>query len=247
MTKNTISEDVVREMVQTGMIFGHKKSKTHPNMKPHISGNRNEVELINPASSWESLENAIEFIKNTIGDSGLMLLVGTNSSAKSVIEGFAKEFNFPYVTSRWLGGTLTNFSVIRSRVSYYEGLKEKKSRGDFAKYTKKEQHKFNEEIKKMSGFFEGLIPFVKLPDILFVVDIEEHNTSVREAKRLSIPVVAIVDTDDDPSLISHPIFASDHSRQGIAWIVEKISEAIRAAKLVPHAEGDKKNHNVGVL
>lgn len=243
MIKNVINEDVVREMVQAGVIFGHRKSKTHPNMRPYISGNRNEVELINPASSWESLENAVEFVKNTINGDSLMLLVGTTHPAKSVIEGFAKEFNFPYVLSRWLGGTLTNFSVIRGRVSYYEGLKEKKSRGDFAKYTKKEQHEFNEEIKKMSVFFDGLIPFTKLPDILFVVDINEHSTAMREAKRLSIPVIAIVDTDDNPSLVSYPIFASDHGKQSIVWVVKQISDAVRLARLTPRAEGDKKSED----
>lgn len=239
MTKSVVSEDMVREMVQAGVVLGHKKSKTHPKMKPHISGNRNEIELINPSSSLESLERAMEFIKDMLRGGGFMLPVGTKPAAREVIEEFAKEFHFPYVTNRWLGGTLTNFSVIRGRVSYYEGLKEKKSRGDFAKYTKKEQHKLNEEIKKMSGLFDGLIPFTKLPEVLFVVDIEEHKTSVREAKRLSIPVMAIIDTDDDPSLVSYPIFASDHGKQSIAWVMEKISDAVRVAKTALRAEVDK--------
>lgn len=230
METSTLGEDVVKMMVQKGILFGHKKSKTHPKMREHIAGNRNEIELFSPESVWESLASALAFCREKAKEGALVLFVGTTPPAQSVIESTAKELGSPYVTTRWLGGTLTNFSIIRKRVKHYEDLMEKRERGEFERYTKKERHDFEEEIGKLSKTFEGLRSLNRTPDIVFVVDTEEHKTAVREANRLNIPIVGIVDTSSDPSEIQVPIFASDHSHDGITWILEKVAAEFKAGK-----------------
>lgn len=236
MATKTISEEIARDMIQSGVIFGHKKSKTHPKMKRFISGTKNEIELLNPAASWESLEATMAFLEEIASKGGMVLFAATTPPAKKIIQSFAKEFSYPYVITRWLGGTLTNFSVIKGRILHYENLKDKKEKGAFEKYTKKEQHDFGEEIGKLSRFFDGFSSLKKLPDAVFLVDPEAHDTAVREAKKLSIPVIAIIDTNDDPSKIDYPIFASDHGVKSIEWVMAKLGDAIRRGKTLGAAK-----------
>lgn len=227
----TLNEELIKEMANAGVIYGHKRTKTHPRMKPYIGGARNEIEFIEPEASFSSLEKAVEFMKEKLRGGGLALLLGTAPAAKNAILAFADEFKYPYVVRRWLGGTLTNFKVINQRLNYYLDLRAKKESGELIKYTKKEQHLFTEKINKLSQFFEGLINLKRLPDILFIVDVEAHATAVREARRLKIPIVAILDTDDDPALVDYPIFANDHAKLSIEWVVEKIKKALATVDL----------------
>lgn len=230
MASIQLNDETVLEMAKVGVIYGHKKSKTHPRMKPFIAGNRQEIELLDPEATLEGLEKAIEFLKEKIKSGGLVLCVGTSAPAKSTVEAFAKKFDFPYVVNRWLGGTLTNSKIITERLRYYENLKVREEKGELQKYTKKEQRQFNELIAKLAKNFVGLAKYSKLPDSLFVVDVKANITAVREARKMKIPIVGIIDTDDDPDLIEYPIFANDHNKGSIEWIVEKISEALRAVK-----------------
>jgi small subunit ribosomal protein S2 len=227
MSNQTVTNELIAEMAKTGILLGHKKSKTHPRMRPHISSNRNDIELLDPEAVMDSLGKAIEIMKAKLLAGGIFLLVGTSAAAKATIEGFAHGLKMPYVTNRWLGGTMTNFKMISSRLKYYEDLKIKREKGDLAKYTKKEQLQFQKEISKMAKHFDGLTPMIKLPDMVFIVDIKTHDTAVREARTLNIPIVAIIDTNDDPDLVDYPIFANDHNRSSIEWIVERIKEGIR--------------------
>lgn len=225
-----INEDTLKELTELGVIYGHKKSKTHPLMKPIVIDNRNEIELLNPEAIVESLNKAAGFVKEKAKEGGLLFFVGTTPAAKDSIQALAEEFGFPYVVSRWLGGTVTNFKAISKRIAYYSDLKAKKEKGELGKYTKKEQLNFNKEIEKMRGKFEGLLRLVKTPDALIVVDIKEHDTAVREANQLGIPVVAIIDNDDNPTGIGYPIYGSDHSKKSIEWVLGKIKEALSEAK-----------------
>src|SRR3989344_4167858 len=231
MTEVKLDESLITEMAKVGVIYGHKKSKTHPRMRPYIACQRNEIELIDPEATLAGLDKAVEFLKEKVkpGGGGLVLLVGSNPAAQAAISDLAKEFNMPYVVTRWLGGTLTNFPVISKRMQYFQDLRAKAEKGELAKYTKKERAKFNKEVGKMTISFEGLIKLTRVPDVLFVVDIDAHSTAVREARRLKIPIVAIVDTDDDPDLVSYPIFANDHAKASIEWIINKIREGIKTA------------------
>lgn len=226
MAENNINDELIKEMANLGVIFGHKKSKTHPRMRPYIGASRSEVEILDPQATLNGLAKAIAFLKEKTKDGGLIILAGALPAARTAIKEFAEKFNFPYVTTRWLGGTLTNFKVIGQRLAYYQDLKAKKESGELGKYTKKEQLKFNEQIKKLAEVFEGLVNLKRLPDAVFVVDIKEHDTAVREARRLKIPIVAILDNDDDPELVDYPIFASDHAKSGIEWVMAKIKEGL---------------------
>ncbi len=227
MAVETLSEEQITEMAKTGLFYGHKKTATHPRMKPFLGGRRNEIEIIDPEETVKSLAKAIEFIKETVKQGGLILWVGTTPAAKAAIKGIADETKSPYVIFRWLGGILTNFKIISQRLNYFLDLKAKQAKGELSKYTKKEQLAFAKEIQKMTRIFDSLAPLTRLPAAVFVVDAEEHKTAVREARRLKIPVVAIIDSNDDPALIDHPIFANDHAKASIEWVIERIREGIK--------------------
>ncbi len=221
-----LTEELALEMAQTGVLYGHARSKTHPRMKPYIGGQRNEMELLAPQATVDSMNRAETFLKKEIGEGKMGIFVGTLPSAQEAIKQWARELKMPYVVTRWLGGTITNFSVIHARLMYYEGLKSKKEKGEFVRYTKKEQLKFNEEIQKLSKLFDGLSLLGRVPSFVFVADIETHMTAVREAQRLSIPIVAIMDSDDDPKGIDYPIFANDHAKASVDWVIEKLKQDI---------------------
>lgn len=233
-------EERILEMAKLGVLFGHTKSKTHPKMRPFIGATKNEIELIDPEATLAGLAKAAEAMGKVIERRGTILLVGTAASARPALEAFAARFSFPFVTGRWLGGTLTNFSVITGRVRHFLELKEKLSSGGLAKYTKREQLKKGVEVEKMARMFRGLEHFTQRPDLLFVVDIQLHRTAVAEAKKMRIPVVAVVDTDDDPTHVEFPIFANDHARSSITWVMEELTKALapfveRAAAAAPAA------------
>lgn len=230
MATQTFNEELVHDMVASGVVVGHKKSKTHPKMRPYINGIKNEVELLNPATTWESIERVRLFLEETAKKGGVVLFAATNPGAKSLVKDFAEALKFPYVVNRWLGGTLTNFPVIKGRIAHYQGLKEKRAKGELDKYTKKEQRMFAEEIGKMAQVFDGLIPLTKLPEAVFVVDAKAHETAVREARKLKIPIVAIIDTDDDPSKVDYPIFASDKGVKSVQWVLQNIAGALQSGR-----------------
>jgi len=217
------------EMAQHGVLYGHKKTKTHPKMKVHVGANRNEVELLKPESIIESLEAVTAFLKESVAQKRLVLIVATKTASKEAAQKFADTFGFPSVTTRWLGGTITNFPIIKERIKYYLELKRKRESGELEKYTKKERVDFDKEITKLEIKFEGLVRLERTPDVIFIVDTQDksHRTAIREAQQKNIPIVGIIDTDDNPDDLTHPIFANDHARASISWIMEKITEGIQ--------------------
>jgi small subunit ribosomal protein S2 len=222
-----LKNDIVLEMAQAGVLFGHKKSKTHPRMKKFIGANRNEIEILEPEATLNGISEAGKFLAGILRASGTVLVIGTTSASVGAVEEFAKTFKQPFVNSRWLGGTLTNFKVISERMKYYLDLKGQQERGELGKYTKKEQQEFGVQIGKMSKVFDGIINMSRLPHAILVVDTVEHETAVREAKRLKIPVVAILDTNDNPDNADCMICANDHSRESVDWVMAKLSENIK--------------------
>ncbi len=219
--------DTIIELGKIGVLFGHRKSKTHPKMKPFIAGNKNEIEILNPDAVLEKLNTAIEFLKTVYKKGGRILMVGTTYASKEAIETMSKEFNFPFVVTRWLGGTLTNFVMMTTRIQHYNTLKSKREQGELAKYTKKEQLQFDKQISKMSQVFEGIKSLSKIPEVVFVVDPHAHGTVVREAKKTKIPVVAILDSNDNIEVIDYPILGNDRSRASINWVLEKIKTELK--------------------
>ncbi len=221
------NKDKIIEMAQFGIFYGHKKTKTHPKMKNFIGGRRNEVELLDPEATVQSFNKAVSFLKEKLGAGALVLFVGIQAPAKESMRAMAEELKMPFVDFRWLGGTLTNFSVIKKRMDHYENLKAKKETGELERYTKKEQVQFSKEISKLSRNFEGLKNLVKLPDVVFVIDSVVHKTAVREANKMHIPLIAVMDTDDNPDLVQYPILANDHAKASIDWILNSIKAELR--------------------
>ena len=231
MTIPEVDEKTIHELAEAGVIYGHKKSKTHPKMKPFIGANRNEIEILKPESVLGKADKALEFVAEKVKNNALILFVGTQASAKGCIKEIADEFGYPYVITRWLGGTMTNFKILRERTNYYLELKEKGEKGELDKYTKKEQLEFSKELEKLRSKFEGLVNMKKVPDAIFIVDPHIHETAIREALRAEVPIIAIADTNDDPSKIKYPIIANDRAKASITWVCDKIKDTIRKAKV----------------
>lgn len=223
-----VPEALIKDMFENGVIYGHKKSKTYPKMKQYIGVNRNEIELIRPEAVVRTLNRTAAFLRSFVKDGKVALVVATQPAAHEAVRRLAQEFGFPTVTERWIGGTLTNFKSIRERVKYFLDLKEKAEQGEFKKYTKKEQVGFSKEIAKLRQKFEGVEKMDRLPDALFVVDGTKHTTAVREARRIRMPIVGIVDNDDDPEAIAYPLVANDHAKASVDWVVDKLIQKIRA-------------------
>ncbi len=226
MQTNNNNEILKKEMAEKGVIFGRRMSKTHPEMKKHISGSRNNIVLINLDSAIASLGRASDFLREKIKSGGKVLFIGCLPAAKESVEEVAIKFECPYVVNRWLGGLLTNFKVLRKRIDYFLDLKKKRDSGELEKYTKKERIKLNKEIERMGLMFKGMEKMEKIPDVIFAVNIREHSTAIREARRLGISIAAVVNTDADPRLVDYPIFANDNAKSSIAYILGKITEEI---------------------
>ena len=222
--------EVFKEMMKSGLMYGHKKSKTNPRFRPYIYTTRNGIEIIDLAQTLPALESAIEFMKQQIKEGKLILLVASQPAAKEAKENLGKKFNFPYINEKWIGGLLTNFKVISQRIEYFKKIQADWEKGEFDKYTKKERIMINRNIHRMKKMFTGLENLTKLPDVIFIIDpsLKGHTTAVREARRMKIPIVAILDSDDDPTLITYPIPANDHAKISIDWLIDKIINSLKS-------------------
>lgn len=227
---------ILEEMMKVGLFWGHKKSKTHPRMKPFIYTTRNGVEIIDIVKTLEALENALTFIKSKVSTGGVVMLVGTTPVAKQVVKEYAEKMNLPYVVERWLGGTLTNFKTLSKRIAYFKKLKSDKAAGKLEKYTKKERLDIDREITKLTTSFSGTENMETLPQVMFVVDAAHNMIAVNEAKKMKIPVVAIVNTDINPEILNYPVPCNDRTKEGVRWIMERLFTAIGEAKSVPKKE-----------
>ena len=218
------------EMTKVGLQFGHKTSNCHPKMKPFLEGVRNTINIIDLAKTKEKFEEALKFIQKIVSENKTLLLVGTKIQAKKMIEEVAKECAFPYVSERWLGGTLTNFETILKRINYFKELERKLKEGELEKYTKKERALFNKELERLKGKFEGVRELTRIPDAIFVLGMKEDELAIKEAKIRRIRVIAVADTNTDPSLVDFPIPANDDATSSIKYILEKVKEVILKSK-----------------
>ncbi|MDO8474075.1 MAG: 30S ribosomal protein S2 [bacterium] len=217
-------DSVIEEMTKAGLHFGHKTSKTHPKMKPYISGVRNTVHMFDLAKTKEKLQKALEYIQSLRTEGKTLLLVGTKIQIKNLVKETATACNLPYVSERWIGGTFTNFGTIAKRTEYFRGLEQKKAIGELEKYTKKEQLGIAEEMKNLEMHFGGIKNLAKLPDAVFICDLDKNQLVLREAKNRGIPVIALVDTNIDPALVDYVIPANDDAQSSVRYILNKIQE-----------------------
>jgi len=220
-------DDEIENILKAGLQFGHRRDKKHPKMGPFIYGARNNILLIDILKTKEYLQKALDYLKQRKGEGAIILFVATKTIAKDMVKELAKSLKMPYITERWLGGTLTNFEIIGSQVEKLEEMEEKKKRGDFDKYTKKEKHRIDQNIEKITRRIGGLKTMKRLPDILFIVDVQKEKTAVREARKKGISIIGICDTNGDPSLVDLPIPANDDAPSSLKYILEKVKGALK--------------------
>ncbi len=219
------------EMTRAGLHLGHRVSRVHPKMFPYIFGVRNTIHLIDLEKTIPAFKAALKFIKEVITKGGTILFVGTKIQAKTIIRELAEECGLPYVNERWLGGALTNYEVMRKRVDYFKSLEQKRSSGELEKYTKKERAVFDKEIARLRLKFEGVKSMAGLPDAVFVADMQRDGLAAKEARMKGIKIIAITDTNIDPSLADYPIPASDDSTSSLKYILGKVQEVIVKSKI----------------
>ncbi|MGC9046913.1 MAG: 30S ribosomal protein S2 [Minisyncoccia bacterium] len=225
INKNYIIDN--EKLISSGLLYVHNKSKTHPRMYPYIINNRNGLGVIKPDVFNNFFSKTISILENYIKNQSLILFVGTTLGGKEAIKQLATEFNQHYVINRWLGGTLTNFNVIRKQIEYYSLLKEKKEKGNLNDLSKKEAAKWNKIFNQLEKKFDGLVNLNRLPDLLFIIDPLRHKIAIQEARRLHLPIMAIMDNNDNPFYIDYPIFANDHNRFGLNILIDNIIKILK--------------------
>jgi len=227
--KENLSLDL-EEMAKFGLHFGHKASKIKPKMNPYLYGVRNTIHIIDLEKTKEEFEKALAFIEKLVSEKKDLLLIGTKVQIKDLVKEVATECGLPFVNERWLGGAFTNFEVIKKRINYFKELERKKAAGELEKYTKKEKSQIGKELKKLETKFGGIKNMEKIPEAIFVVDMEKDILAIKEAKAKRIKVIAIADTNVDPNLADYPIPANDDSVSSVKYILEKIKETVLKAK-----------------
>jgi len=230
----------IEKMFVAGVHFGYSRSTRHPKMDQYTFGVRNNIEIFDLEKTQTLLKKAEEFLKELAKDGKKILIVSTKPAFRQITETGAKESGMPYVCERWLGGTLTNFKVIKERINYFTGMRQKKESGELNKYTKKEISVISKELLRMERFFKGLESLTALPNALLVIDPKEEKTAMREAKALSIPIIAVLNSDCDPSGINYPIPANDVSVSSVKYLLEKLIKAYQNGKQQSADLTDKK-------
>lgn len=220
---------LIAEMETHGLHYGHNRTNNHPRAGYFTLKSNAELSLINLEETVKGMEAALDFLVKTKTGNGTVLFVGTIPGAKKGVESLAKKYDSPYVVNRWLGGTLTNFKTLHDRIGYWKDLEQKKKSGDWQKYTKHERAQREDEMVKLGEKFAGLKDMADLPNVLFVIDPKIHETAVREAQKMNIPVVAVLDTDDDPEDIDYPIPANDSAKSSIEFILSQVEASLKKA------------------
>jgi len=214
------------EMLKAGVHFGHKSSKKNPKMDEYVYTQRSQISIIDLEQTAKKLREALDFVKKITANGGVILFIASKKQAKTIVEEAAKSCGMPYITSRWLGGTFTNFGNIVKLPKKLKDLEQRQQSGELEKYTKKEQLNFNREIDRLKEMVEGIKEMQKLPDAVYVVDIKKEKTAVTESNSKGISIVAITDTNVNPAKIKYPIPANDDAVKSIEMITKLIAEAV---------------------
>lgn len=220
----------ITEMLKAGVHFGHKKSRWNPKMKNYTFGVKNDIHIIDLEKTLVLFQEALDYTRNLVANGGKIMFVGTKPQAQKLIEKAAREVDMPYVSKRWLGGTLTNFPEIKKRIKYLNEQENKSAQGDFDKYTKYEKSQMRKEIGRMNEKIGGIKKMENLPQALFVIDIKENDLAVKEALKAKVPIVGVTDTNTDPTLVDFPIPANDDALSSLKYILGIIVKNIQEAK-----------------
>jgi small subunit ribosomal protein S2 len=226
----TVDVDI-KQLLEAGAHFGHKTSRWHPKMAQYIHSKRDGSHIIDLTYTVSKMEQALDFIAETVAAGKQVLLVSTKRQAQDIVKELAESVGQPYVTERWLGGMLTNYPTISGRIKHLKDLEEKMASGELAnKYSKLEVQRFQEEIDEMNRIYGGIKNMASRVGAVFVIDVVNDVNAIREAKKLGLPIVAIVDTNADPSQVDYPIPANDDAIKSIKLIVDYVKQAIEEGK-----------------
>ncbi len=220
----------MKQLLEAGVHFGHQSNKWNPKMKKYIFTTRNDIHIINLEDTSAQCDKAYFFIRDMVASGKSVLFVGTKKQAQEAIEQDAKRCGMYYIVNRWLGGTLTNFKTIRTRIARLNKLNQMEQVGEFEFLTKKEVAKLKAERDKLEKALGGIKDMTELPGLLFVVDPKKEHIAIKEAKALNIPVVGIVDTNCDPDDVDYPIPANDDAIRSVKLIVSAMADAVIEAK-----------------
>lgn len=216
----------MKQLLEAGVHFGHRRQRWNPKMRSYIFTERNGIHIIDLQQTIQALERAYDFVRDAVAEGGTIIFVGTKRQAQENVEAQAIRCGMPYVTVRWLGGTLTNFRTIRSRIDYMIELERQRDEGHWDVLLKKEATLKLREVAKLERRLEGLRDLYRLPEALFITDVNGQAIAVREANRLGIPVIAMVDTNCNPDPIDFVIPANDDAIRGILLITTKIADSV---------------------
>ncbi len=233
----------IKQLLEAGAHFGHQTSRWHPRMKTYIFTKRNGIHIIDLEQTASMLDKACDFVRQVADEGGSILFVGTKRQAQEAVAEEAQRCGMYYVNQRWLGGVLTNFATIQARIDYLVRLEDRQAKGDFNRLPKKEALKLEDEILRLNRQMGGIKEMTSLPSALFIVDPAKERIALAEAKRVGIPVVAMVDTNCNPDEIDYPIPANDDAIKTIKLICSKIADSVIEGKTgeaeVPIEEGQE--------
>ncbi|HEX6219600.1 MAG TPA: 30S ribosomal protein S2 [Acidimicrobiia bacterium] len=225
-----MAEVTMKQLLEAGVHFGHQTRRWDPKMRPYIYGERNGIHIVDLRQTVTQVADAIEFVKNIAIDGGSVLFVGTKKQAQSAVEGAAKRSGMPFVNYRWLGGMLTNFQTIQKRVYYMKELRRLEETGEMNARPKKERLGLRRELEKLEQNLGGISDMSRLPEAVFIVDVNTEETAVKEADRLGIPIIALVDTNSDPDPVDFVIPGNDDAIRAADLIASALADAIVEGK-----------------
>jgi small subunit ribosomal protein S2 len=232
----------IKELLDSGVHFGHQTKRWNPKMKPFIFDARNGIHIIDLSKTLNQLEAACDFLHRTVSRGGNVLFVGTKKQAQEAVKESAKACNQLYVTERWLGGTLTNFNTIKRSIARLKQIEKWDTDGSMSNYGKQEQSMYRREAARLFKNLDGIRTMDKYPAAMFVVDIKREHNAIAEGRRLKIPIVAIVDTNCDPSLVDYPIAGNDDAIRSVRLVLQTVVQTITQARAEYEANyGRRKN------
>ncbi|PIR57989.1 MAG: 30S ribosomal protein S2 [Parcubacteria group bacterium CG10_big_fil_rev_8_21_14_0_10_38_31] len=226
--KPTADMGEIDSMFKAGVHYGYSRRSRHPKTRPYIFTTKNNVEIFDLEKVDGKIKEVEEFVKGLAKEGKVVLFVGTKPEAKEAVLETAKDINMPFCIERWLGGTFTNFSNIRKRMDYFEGLKETKTTDKWLKYTKKERSEFDKDIEKMERFFGGLVSLKKKPDAVVIIDAKYEEVAKDEALKSAVPVISLINSDNNPTGIDYPVVGNDATRSSIKYFLDRIGKAYKA-------------------
>lgn len=225
------SDTDIEKMFKVGAHYGYSKTRRHPSLSKYIYATKNKGDIIDLEKTSIMLQNAEEFVKSLGAKGGIILFVGTKPEAKEITKNVAESLNMPYVSERWIGGTLSNFGEIKKRILELENYRKDSREGGLDKYTKKERVVMAKKMEKLERYYSGLIGLKKTPDALFVIDAKAEHVAATETKKSNVPIISLINSDSNIKDIKYPIIGNDSSIPSIKFFTEAIANAYKTSSM----------------